>query len=275
MSEFGEETPQPQLIKESKRPHIQKLVEEEETRIEDEAPSTDKFKTNQELPRLNAEARKRVAAQIWLERQKKQTEKEREEKFTDGLTGLKNRLWFDQELQKQVQNANDSSRANLWLLFFDIDHFKWINSEYGHTGGDTILKLITKITREGETVARYGGEEFAQFLNLNDFRNEGKNLTDQEKIEAIMQRYSSQMKGLSESVITELEPVEQVPPEEHLNRTTLSFGAVRYIPGEDPIDFVRRASASALLAKAQGRDRGIINFQSDMSHQNITISLAA
>ncbi len=86
----------------------------------------------------------------------------------DGLTGIKNRAFFDQTLRREMKSAI-RKESNLALLFIDIDHFKNINDKHGHLAGDECLRRLSillreKAKRETDTVARYGGEEFAVIL---------------------------------------------------------------------------------------------------------------
>jgi diguanylate cyclase (GGDEF)-like protein len=87
--------------------------------------------------------------------------------FTDFLTGLKTRGYFEQQLDLEIKRA-ERKRAPIALLMIDIDHFKKLNDTYGHHVGDQVLRdvasILTKEMREIDTVARYGGEEFVIIL---------------------------------------------------------------------------------------------------------------
>jgi len=85
----------------------------------------------------------------------------------DALTGLRNRLAFNAELEKAVARA----RRNEWraaLLFCDLDGFKQVNDSMGHAAGDTLLigtaKRLKASVRASDTVARLGGDEFVVLL---------------------------------------------------------------------------------------------------------------
>ncbi len=82
----------------------------------------------------------------------------------DALTGIANRRSFDLRLGDEVERAVRYSHP-LALLMIDIDHFKQVNDEFGHTTGDQVLaffgKLLTAQTRGCDLPYRYGGEEFA------------------------------------------------------------------------------------------------------------------
>ncbi len=86
----------------------------------------------------------------------------------DKLTGLYNRRYFDEALEREVLRAKRFNQA-LGLLFIDIDKFKHLNDTYGHDEGDKVLQrlgqLIIGNMRNGIDVAcRYGGEEFTIIL---------------------------------------------------------------------------------------------------------------
>ncbi|WP_090873224.1 bifunctional diguanylate cyclase/phosphodiesterase [Paraburkholderia diazotrophica] len=81
----------------------------------------------------------------------------------DGLTGLPNRMLFMQKLEAAI----DEARANgerLAVLFIDLNRFKQINDQYGHSVGDDVLAIVARrlqhVLYSGDMVARLGGDEF-------------------------------------------------------------------------------------------------------------------
>jgi diguanylate cyclase (GGDEF)-like protein len=95
--------------------------------------------------------------------------------FLDGLTGVYNRRFFDQqlamEMARSVRNASP-----LALILLDVDFFKRFNDHYGHQSGDDCLRQIALTLKEGlrrpaDLVARYGGEEFACILPETAFED--------------------------------------------------------------------------------------------------------
>jgi diguanylate cyclase (GGDEF)-like protein len=88
--------------------------------------------------------------------------------FLDGLSGVFNRRYFDQQVAIEWSRA---ARNNLplSLILLDVDFFKLFNDHYGHQAGDDALRLIAVtlkscLRRPADLVARYGGEEFACVL---------------------------------------------------------------------------------------------------------------
>lgn len=84
---------------------------------------------------------------------------------SDGLTGLANRRYFDEVLDREWRRAI-RDRLPFSLLLCDVDYFKAYNDTYGHLMGDHCLKsvatiLAQSVKRSSDVVARYGGEEFA------------------------------------------------------------------------------------------------------------------
>ncbi len=82
----------------------------------------------------------------------------------DGLTGLPNRLAFDEDLFALAEKAIDKS-ISLQLAVIDIDHFKQVNDTYGHLAGDECLRVFSGLIKECFNLSdyaycRYGGEEF-------------------------------------------------------------------------------------------------------------------
>jgi diguanylate cyclase (GGDEF)-like protein len=81
---------------------------------------------------------------------------------TDALTGLHNRVWFEEIFPKQLELCERTGQ-DASLLMVDIDHFKMVNDQYGHLCGDEALRHVGNVLRRNlrstDLCARYGGEE--------------------------------------------------------------------------------------------------------------------
>lgn len=93
----------------------------------------------------------------------------RELNAKDGLTGVFNRVYFEEKFHLEWQRGSRFTTP-LCLLMIDADHFKSINDRHGHLCGDACLRHLAKlctdsVSRAGDFVARYGGEEFIMLLS--------------------------------------------------------------------------------------------------------------
>lgn len=161
----------------------------------------------------------------------------------DVLTGLKNRGWFQQELERSFADSTTRSGEPLTLLMFDLDFFKLANDQYGHSAGDLILRGVgRKKTRPLEELVRYGGDEFIQLIRGP--------VTD-EQLLAIADRYKQGIETESEEILTSL-PV-TTPPKEGLpvTRVSASFGIAR-LEGEASLtDFFKKVDKALYRAKEE------------------------
>jgi diguanylate cyclase (GGDEF)-like protein len=94
----------------------------------------------------------------------------------DGLTGLYNRQFLDQFMSRFCANLTSSpsvdrrgeEQRHSYFALFDIDHFKQVNDNFGHSAGDSVLlelaHLMESSFRDNDFLFRYGGEEFAMVL---------------------------------------------------------------------------------------------------------------
>lgn len=91
----------------------------------------------------------------------------KEQAITDGLTGLKNRRYFEEEAQKEVLRSLRQNQK-FTLIGLDLDHLKQINDKYGHSCGDIAIKTVANVLKHNarsiDIAARMGGEEFNLLL---------------------------------------------------------------------------------------------------------------
>jgi diguanylate cyclase len=102
-----------------------------------------------------------------VERLRQQLEEERRLARIDPLTGIANRRVFAARLKSEVARSQRNG-TSLSLAIWDIDHFKRINDNYGHTFGDDVIRCVAQVIesnlRDSDFTARYGGEEFVTLL---------------------------------------------------------------------------------------------------------------
>ena len=95
----------------------------------------------------------------------------------DSLTGLANRLLFQERFEQAIVQA-ERNQQSVALLYIDLDNFKPVNDTYGHDVGDSVLKIsalrLKKTIRSIDTISRLGGDEFAIILhNLKEIEDAG------------------------------------------------------------------------------------------------------
>lgn len=143
---------------------------------------------------------------------------DREQKLAriDGLTGIYNRRFFLELLEKEVQRAR-RHQYPLTLSYLDIDNFKLVNDRYGHTVGDRLLKKVSqaleRTVRSHDIIARLGGDEFAVLLPQ----------TSRHQAYTALTRMHNQLKTLSQS-----------------NNWPIGFsiGAITFTNPPDSVDFL-------------------------------------
>jgi len=116
---------------------------------------------------LQVEIRDRTMVDHQLAAAVEQEEGSRSAALHDPLTGLPNRLLFQDRLEHGIAQA----KRHRWIvavMFVDLDDFKSINDTYGHQVGDAVLHAVAArlqhTTRNEDTVSRYGGDEFLYLL---------------------------------------------------------------------------------------------------------------
>jgi diguanylate cyclase (GGDEF)-like protein len=156
----------------------------------------------------------------------------------DPLTGVHNRRYLDDYLEREVERARRHGRP-LSVLLADIDHFKVVNDKFGHLAGDFALQgmavRLIALSRKDELLARYGGEEFALVLPETDLE---RALLCGERIRRAVVDQPFEFEG------------EQYP-------VTISVGVATLAPDQDvtAADLLREADDRLYQAKRAGRNR--------------------
>jgi len=165
----------------------------------------------------------------------------RNESIRDPLTGLYNRRYLEETLERETRRAVRAEHG-LGVLMLDLDHFKSFNDTYGHDAGDTVLReaaaFLLKSVRAEDIVCRFGGEEFIVILPVADLR----------VTQARAERIRSKLREL---------PV--LHQGHSLGMVTVSVG-VAELPqhGTSPKELIESADAAMYRAKREGRDRVIV-----------------
>ncbi|HAT30020.1 MAG TPA: diguanylate cyclase response regulator [Janthinobacterium sp.] len=161
----------------------------------------------------------------------------------DGLTGLFNRRYFDEQLEREFLRHKRQALP-LSLAFIDIDCFKAYNDHYGHQRGDACLRIVAEAIaaatqRPAEIVARYGGEEFVVVLPYTTAQEAAK--------------YGAH---LCLHIAALALPHGHSPVAPHI---TISVGIASDVPadGHSAHTLLADADRALYLAKAGGRDRAV------------------
>jgi len=163
----------------------------------------------------------------------------------DGLTGLKNRRYIEEALEREVAGAKRYA-TDLSFCMMDLDRFKIINDTYGHAAGDRVLKevarTITASFRQNDIFGRYGGEEFVVILP-NTRIESARNVCERfrEKVAQLVLKYDT-----------------------YQLQTSISIGLTSYNRAENqsPADLILKADKALYRAKDQGRNRVEIELAS-------------
>ena len=159
--------------------------------------------------------------------------------YTDALTGVYNRRYMNAHLDRKIMEISDTQKP-LSVVIFDIDHFKQVNDNYGHAGGDEVLKTLAERVgssiRDFDLLARYGGEEFVVIMPS----------TPAEVAAMVAERLRQRLEAQAFEVSGHDQPLP----------ITASLGvATTTDPMETADNLLARADAALYAAKRGGRNR--------------------
>jgi diguanylate cyclase (GGDEF)-like protein/PAS domain S-box-containing protein len=190
-----------------------------------------------ENARLFSDAQKELIEKIEAEEKLLKLQRELEEQaIRDSLTGLYNRRFLDETLNRELSRA-ERDKYSVSIVMLDLDHFKMFNDTYGHDVGDMMLKqlgkLLTSQVRAGDIACRYGGEEFVIVMPKASL------------LVARQRANDWRMKFESQVIIHEGEVL----------NATLSAGVAVYpMHGTSSEEIIRKADQAMYAAKAAGRN---------------------
>jgi len=157
----------------------------------------------------------------------------------DPLTGLGNRNSLKRCIERELSRSRRHD-CSLALLMIDVDHFKKLNDELGHLGGDRVLQgiatLLRTSCRESDLLFRFGGDEFTVLLPHTDYTG---------AIEAARQIRTN----MAEASLGEF----GIDPTANCPRPDVSIGISNYQPGDNEESLLQRADTGLYHAKARGR----------------------
>lgn len=166
-------------------------------------------------------------------------EQAREAAIQDALTGLPNRMAYDERIQEEIERARRYQRP-LSLAIIDVDFFKKINDKFGHPAGDKVLKILAEVfkkrTRDSDFVARMGGEEFMLVLTETS-ADDALIVTD--KLRGVIQQANFHFRDTAVPV-------------------TVSCGITDYSEGDSVEELYSRADEALYEAKEGGRNRCVL-----------------
>ena len=155
---------------------------------------------------------------------------------TDALTGLLNRKFFKQFAYEELARMSRTETASA-IAFFDIDYFKRVNDEHGHSVGDRVLREIAAVAYSElrgpfDRLGRWGGEEFIILLSNVDME-QAKTVCD--RVRTSIENHAVLVNDSSVSV-------------------TASFGLAMLPPGSDFDQMLEMADSALYESKARGRN---------------------
>ena len=168
----------------------------------------------------------------------------RSQSIRDSLTGLYNRRYLNEALEREIRRAA-RTRRHLAVLVLDVDNFKGLNDTCGHEAGDTFLRelgaFLQQRVREEDVACRYGGDEFVILLtetSLDTAKKRARQLREGIKTLSVAHRG------------------------QFLTPPTVSLGAALYPDhGSSGDELIRAADDALYKAKARGRDCLVVSSE--------------
>jgi diguanylate cyclase (GGDEF)-like protein/PAS domain S-box-containing protein len=177
-----------------------------------------------------------ISAKKIIERRAKDLEADA---YLDPLTGLSNRRHIIMAVRHAVQEIEEFG-TKAGFLIIDIDHFKEVNDQFGHSTGDAVLKMVadtlTHALRPQDCIGRWGGDEFLMLTKGADI----------EALEKIAERCRK---------LIEMSAVLAGPDR---TQVTASIGGTLLEPGKSAQTAFDRADALMYISKSQGRNRTVV-----------------
>jgi diguanylate cyclase (GGDEF)-like protein len=223
------------------------------------AVAIDRKRSAEEIQRVNQFLEKKVAERTEelvseIERRKKTESNLFHAAHHDNLTGLPNRILFNERLKQAVTHKRRHPEHHFAVLFVDLDRFKNINDTLGHSAGDEFLlevsKRIGSCVRDNDMVARLGGDEFVILLDT---------ITSIEDAKDVAKRIIQQMN----------EPF-QLNGQEHYSGA--SIGIAECLEKTDSAERLLR-DADAAMYQAKGMGRGRYVLFDDSMHESLVDSV--
>ena len=169
----------------------------------------------------------------------------RNQSIRDPLTGLFNRRYMEETMEREIRRAARNQKT-LAVLMADLDHFKRYNDVHGHEAGDAVLRelgtFLLANTRGADVACRYGGEELTLILT-------------EASLSAALARAQALLRGVRNLRVRHRG--------ESLEMVSLSVGVAVYPEhGTTPEELLRAADRALYCAKAEGRNR-VVCFEVD------------
>ncbi|WP_199248408.1 diguanylate cyclase [[Phormidium] sp. ETS-05] len=162
----------------------------------------------------------------------------KDQSIRDPLTGLFNRRYMEESLEREVRRAERNNQS-IGIMMLDVDHFKRFNDTYGHEAGDIILRELSQVLqisiRSSDIACRYGGEEFALIM-------------PEAPLDITLQR--------AEKLCQKVRTLKVQYRHQLLGPLTISLGVASF-PQHGPTggSLIQAADAALYRAKNEGRDR--------------------